>query len=200
MAATHLQQLMQQKTSVENELQALYEVLKSHNTDMDMDLVDAEGYPRADMDIVTVRKTRVRILCLRNDLKKLMSEIEEGLIQVHRNARESSDGNGLRIQTIDLSSSSDVENLPPFLRVNQVTPDSPAEKAGLLLNDLVILFGSITSKNFVDLKSIGTLVQHSKGKEVTVKVKRGGDLKVLKLVPNTWSGKGLLGCNVVPYK
>ena len=27
------------------------------------DLVDAEGYPRADIDVLTVRKTRVNILC-----------------------------------------------------------------------------------------------------------------------------------------
>ena len=27
------------------------------------ELVDHEGYPRADVDILTVRKTRVRIIC-----------------------------------------------------------------------------------------------------------------------------------------
>ena len=27
------------------------------------ELVDSEGYPRADIDVLTVRKTRVRIIC-----------------------------------------------------------------------------------------------------------------------------------------
>ena len=27
------------------------------------DLIDQEGYPRADVDVLTVRKTRVRIIC-----------------------------------------------------------------------------------------------------------------------------------------
>ena len=198
MASTGLKELIEQKTTVESELQALYDVLRSHNTDMDSELVDAEGYPRADVDIITVRKTRVRILYLRNDLKKLMSQIEAGLVEVHKEARENSDGATLRIQSMNLSSNA--KQLPPILRVNQVTADSPAEKAGLCVEDLITQFGSITSDNFVDLKSIGALVQHSKGKEVTVKILRGEEAKALKLVPNTWSGKGLLGCNVVPFK
>ena len=198
MSSTHLKDLIQQKDNVESEMQALYEVLKSHNTDMDSELVDSEGYPRADLDIVTIRKTRVRILYLRNDLKKLMSQIEEGLIQIHSEARQQSDGNELRVQTMELSL--DPQNLTPILRVNQVSDDSPAQKAGLLVDDLIAQFGSITSENFRDLQAIGSLVQHSKGKILTVKVLRGGEAKVLELTPNTWSGRGLLGCNVVPYE
>lgn len=30
---------------------------------MEDELVDAEGYPKANLDIITVRKTRVRIIC-----------------------------------------------------------------------------------------------------------------------------------------
>lgn len=30
---------------------------------MEDELVDAEGYPKPNLDIITVRKTRVRIIC-----------------------------------------------------------------------------------------------------------------------------------------
>lgn len=30
---------------------------------MEDELVDAEGYPKANLDIITIRKTRVRIIC-----------------------------------------------------------------------------------------------------------------------------------------
>ena len=30
---------------------------------MEDELVDAEGYPKANLDIITVRKTRVQIIC-----------------------------------------------------------------------------------------------------------------------------------------
>ena len=46
------------------------------------------------------------------------------------------------------------------------------------------------------------LVQHSKDTVVPVTVVRGSGRRVLdlKLTPRTWSGKGLLGCNIVPEK
>ena len=34
-----------------------------HGSNMTDDLIDPEGYPRADVDVLTVRKTRVRVIC-----------------------------------------------------------------------------------------------------------------------------------------
>lgn len=42
-------------------------------------LVDADGYPRNDVDVYQVRHARHQINTLQNDLKSLMKEIEKGL-------------------------------------------------------------------------------------------------------------------------
>jgi len=162
------------------------------------ELVDEEGFPRSDVDVLTVRKTRVRIIYLQNDLKNILKEIEEGLYNVHARARE----NRPPVKKADNSTIS--ADLEPFLHVDLITEGSPAEKAGLEVNDMITRFGSITLDNFSGLKVIGELVNNSKGTEINVTVQRKLDNKLvnksLKLTPNVWSGRGFLGCNIVPIK
>lgn len=62
----------------------------------------------------------------------------------------------------------------------------------------MLQFGSITQKNFQGLQNIGTVVQHSKGKPLQMRVDRNGTEVNISLTPQTWSGRGLLGCNIVP--
>ena len=196
MASDDMKRMMKQKTEVESELKELHDVLHSHNTNMVDELVDKEGFPRSDVDVLTIRKTRVRIIYLQNDLKKLMVDIEEELHRLHAVAREQKPSG-----TEDVSKkTSPTSNLVPFLRVDDVIGGSPADKAGLEVNDLIMRFGSVTLTNFAGLQTISSVVQHSKGEEVLVAVQRSHVHKTLKLVPNTWSGKGLLGCSVVPVK
>lgn len=42
-------------------------------------LVDADGFPRNDIDVYQVRHARHQIINLQNDLKSLLKEIEKGL-------------------------------------------------------------------------------------------------------------------------
>jgi len=186
--------LVEKKVEVEKEIDALYTVLESHGCNMTGDLVDQEGYPRADVDILTVRKTRVRVIYLQNDLKELLGKIEEGLYKIHADEKMKKSDQKSKIieqQTIDIS-------CEPFLRVDLVSEGSPAEKAGLEVNDLIIQFGSLTCKNYTGLQMIGSLVQNSKEKEINIGIKRNGKDSKIKLIPSTWSGRGLLGCNIVP--
>lgn len=43
-------------------------------------------------------------------------------------------------------------------------------------------------------------MENSRYKEISVKIKRGSNTFALTLTPKPWSGKGLLGCNVVPVE
>lgn len=68
---------------------------------METPLVDQEGFPVAELDIVSIRKARHSIICklgihicfqcfylgLTNDRKKLTDEIEAMIYEVHENAR-----------------------------------------------------------------------------------------------------------------
>lgn len=62
---------------------------------------------------------------LRNDHKVLMKKIEEGLHKVHALA----EGNKAQDPVSNVSDSQETETLEPFLRVNLVSPGSPAEIA-----------------------------------------------------------------------
>ncbi|KAF7398953.1 hypothetical protein HZH66_006850 [Vespula vulgaris] len=187
--------LMKDKDKIESDIRALKDVLDSNHVGMDDPLVDSEGYPRQDIDVYQVRHTRHRIICLTNDHKALMKKIEEGLHKVH-----SLSGN--QIQEA-IATTSDIEepfSTEPFLRVNLVSPSSPAEVAGIQVDDLIIEFGSINYGNFKTLKDIATLVEHSRYKSLDIKLKRGSSILALTLIPRPWDGKGLLGCNVIPLE
>jgi 26S proteasome non-ATPase regulatory subunit 9 len=72
----HALSLMSQKEGLEAELQVQYDILKSHNSIMSTPLVDAEGFPRADIDIWTVRRARVRVIEVRSDISAIVERIK----------------------------------------------------------------------------------------------------------------------------
>ena len=70
-----VKELMSQKEATETLIEEQASILKSNNATMRSPLVDADGFPRDDMDIYAVRGARVRIIELRNDLDDLMNKI-----------------------------------------------------------------------------------------------------------------------------
>ncbi|XP_011881654.1 PREDICTED: 26S proteasome non-ATPase regulatory subunit 9 [Vollenhovia emeryi] len=191
-------QLMKEKDRIESDLRALKEVLDSNHVGTDEPLVDSEGYPRQDIDVYQARHTRHKIICLTNDHKDLMRKIEEGLHRVH--ALVGSSIAGQLLPDVPDNQEAEVESLEPFLRVNLVSPGSPAETAGIQVEDLILEFGSVHYRNFKSLTDIGKLVENSRYKTVNVKIRRGSNVIVLLLTPRPWVGKGLLGCNVIPVE
>nr|XP_043067740.1 26S proteasome non-ATPase regulatory subunit 9 isoform X1 [Drosophila bipectinata] len=170
-------------------------------------LVDAEGFPRNDIDIYQVRQARQTIICLQNDHKELMNQISSLLNQYHSEIATTDPELVNRASALGLDDddrSKAGANLTSFapvrsiVLVNLVSPYSPAEEAGLREGDGILRFGSINSNNFKgDLAQIGELVRHMQNQNVELKVKRGEQQLDLILVPKTWSGRGLLGCNIV---
>lgn len=80
--------LIAKKEQMERSINDLGQILAANkNVGMNESLLDAEGFPRADIDVYAVREARHKIICLQNDLKATMSEIEKGLISVHADAR-----------------------------------------------------------------------------------------------------------------
>ena len=81
------------------------------------------------------------------------------------------------------------QQLPtPFARVDQVSAGSPAEVAGLKIEDLMVEFGTLNSVNFTSLKSVSTIVESSLDQNIRVRVIRDQKVKTLLLKPKTWSG------------
>jgi len=203
------EQMLVKKTEIERELADLGQILAMEsNIGMHGPLIDAEGYPRADIDIYKVRVTRQKINCLQNDYTALLNRIEKELESIHELSRD----NKQQMPRISVNNTTTTAH-KPFIRLDQVDAGSPAFESGLKKNDLVIQFGPCTRANTKsDLSDVASLVRESKDKIILVKICRkerkaegGGKegeeeeekIMIKKLVPKLWSGNGLLGCKLV---
>eukprot|EP00392_Amoebophrya_sp_AT5.2_P003823 g3828.t1 len=153
-ARSALQDLMREKDRLEANIEALTEFLSSGNMPgLKGGLIDADGFPRADIDLYQVRDARHKIACYQNDHKAVMRKIEEGLCNLHavskvsvpiaggKSRKEGGEG--------DAASASAAKRLklgvgPPFAVIDSVSPGSPAEAAGVQANDFLKKFGTIT--------------------------------------------------------
>uniref|UniRef100_A0A0K8TRU9 26S proteasome non-ATPase regulatory subunit 9 n=1 Tax=Tabanus bromius TaxID=304241 RepID=A0A0K8TRU9_TABBR len=191
--------LIEEKDRIEKKIADYGRILEiNKNVGMTESLVDEEEFPRNDIDVHQVRHARHQIICLQNDLKELMKQIQKGIEEIHAEAASSSH-QGLNEATSS-NYSAPVSEMPPlesFVCVNFVSPGSPAEDAGLMMGDEILEFGSINSKNFKDLTMIAELVKNRENQKIIVKIKRGREILENRLVPQKWSGRGLLGCNLV---
>uniref|UniRef100_A0A8C6TXD6 26S proteasome non-ATPase regulatory subunit 9 n=1 Tax=Neogobius melanostomus TaxID=47308 RepID=A0A8C6TXD6_9GOBI len=189
-----VQDLVRKKDEIEEQIKAYYDVLEDQGVGIEGPLVDAEGFPRADLNLYQIRTARNQIACLQNDHKAIMAEIEEALHKLHAQEKER------RGEAVAHDDPMEAElSLPsPFARVDAVTAGSPAHTAGLRVGDEVIEFGSVNSYNFQNLQNVASVVQHSEGKALRVVVVRSGQRSPMTLTPQRWSGRGLLGCNIVP--
>lgn len=80
--------LMGKKEQIERVINDCGQILAANkNVGMNESLLDVEGFPRADIDVYAVRLARHQIICLQNDLKAIVKEIEHGLVNVHAEAR-----------------------------------------------------------------------------------------------------------------
>jgi 26S proteasome regulatory subunit N4 len=117
--------LMAHKDALEAELRAQGEILASQaGATMSSPLVDAEGFPRADIDIYAVRGARVRVIQLRNDLAAVVDALALALQGVYDPA--------LRIPAAPAPAApplSDAQADVPFAKVNGVLSGSPAAEA-----------------------------------------------------------------------
>ncbi|XP_063313060.1 26S proteasome non-ATPase regulatory subunit 9 [Pelobates fuscus] len=192
-----VQALIAKKDEIEAQIKAYYDVLEDQKgIGMDAPLIDREGYPRADVDIYQVRTARHNIVCLQNDHKAIMKEIEEALHNLHSREKEKRNKDDAEAQA-----EACLQNLPEsFAQIDAVTPGSPANLSGLQVGDEVVAFGSVNASNFQTLQNIASVVQHSEGKPLSITVVRDNKSVNISLTPQRWSGKGLLGCNIIPLK
>lgn len=209
-------QLMEQKEKIEQKINEQGKILETNHIGMNEPLVDGEGYPRNDIDVYQVRRARAQIICLQNDLKSLMKQIEQGLHKVHGEVAaqkqehlgstkqcpmdvddEDGEVSGLNAA---IEARSRLNTARPIAKVNVVSAGSPAEEAGIALRDEILEFGTVNASNFRELSQIAAVVRSCENKVVPVKVRRDGTVVDIVLVPKVWSGRGLLGCNVVPME
>jgi len=191
---------MAQKENLEAELDAQASILKANSSTLNSPLIDADGFPRADIDVWAVRHARVRIIELRNDLEALRNSIMLALQEVYDPAAVAQAEASARETETDANTIADRPQ--PFAKVNGVAPGSPAAAAGLLREDLVISFGRLTKASFTSssLQPLAELVAAHENRQLPVVIQRQEELLTLNFTPRGgWGGRGLLGCHIVPY-
>ncbi|KAJ3155726.1 putative 26S proteasome regulatory subunit [Geranomyces michiganensis] len=190
-ATATAQALMARKASLESQITDLQEVLASHKTDLTSPLTDSDGFPRADIDVYTVRHVRVEILKLRNDHQEVMRKIESALQDVFRTGGGSGGATGSSLDNT-------LAGLLPFAKIGDVLPDSPAREGGLELGDEVVKFGSVSKASHPQntLASLPSVVHENR--PIRMVIRRAGKAQEITLIPHKWAGRGLLGCQFLP--
>ncbi|KAI8580341.1 hypothetical protein K450DRAFT_238060 [Umbelopsis ramanniana AG] len=186
--------LIAKKDSIEAEIRELQANLQTQGVGMDQPLVDRQGFPRNDIDVVAVRTARRSIIELTNDHKQLMKEIEQAILGLHQDNK--STPRTFNATTAAQPITSQEQPSEPFARVNAVAPDSPAKEAGLIKDDLIIRFGSVHAGNHRMLQALNDVV--SQGVRVEVVVKRNDETMTLSLLPKRVGSRYTLGCHLLP--
>jgi 26S proteasome non-ATPase regulatory subunit 9 len=124
--AKQVRALSAKKDSIQLQLSAQLSILKANNATLHTPpLVDAQGFPRDDIDVWAVRHARVRVIELRNDLDKAMQEIGTALEAVY----DPNAGSGAGLTTDGGSDDAGTLKKSPFAKVGGVSPGSPAAEA-----------------------------------------------------------------------
>lgn len=150
---------------------------------------------------------------LQSDYKELMKKIEEGL-KHHFKADNNDDNSYSNNNSNNISDNkSELETISPlpqniqniaineegekekkaFVRVNAVMRNSPAEMAGLKVNDEILEFGNVNARTADQLLGIRDLVLANENKFINILLRRDGSEKSVRLKPSKWPGNGLLG-------
>ena len=172
--------MYKERKEMEEEMSQIISYLNGTGLGLSGGLIDSEGFPIADTEkIIDVRTARNRLAMLTTDCKELTKKIEEGLLQVHADAR---------------SDAGDEESAP-FVLIDAVEENSPASEAGLKVGDA---FCSIKGKKNLSLNDVAMEIKISENKSIACEVERNGERIEITLTPHRWSGQGILGCHIVP--
>jgi 26S proteasome non-ATPase regulatory subunit 9 len=216
--------LMEKRTSIEAELEVIISRLCLPNAPgLSGNLVDKDGFPRADIDIPAVRADRQRLSVLRNDHKEATSKIEQNLHILHSGAirgdstlpqKRTAYGEESRPQRSSFVAQSsesaitngagvavymdeDTQPKVPFAVFDEISAGSPAELDGVMLGDLLVKFGRVQGGDNL-LSRLALEGQQNQGSAIQVVVLRRGVPVHLTLTPRQWPGRGLLGCHIRP--
>uniref|UniRef100_A0A1I7YBJ3 Nas2_N domain-containing protein n=1 Tax=Steinernema glaseri TaxID=37863 RepID=A0A1I7YBJ3_9BILA len=181
--------LMDKRDVIDAQLAENEAVLKANNVDMDTKLVDEEGFPKAEIDVYSVRIARHAIITLRNDRKEITEKIEKLVHQIHEERREgTASGPAKEIPIVHRTTNK------PFLRITSVRSQSPADQDGIKKGDEIIQFGPFHGDNFQKLEEVAKFVKDSLEKPIRVTILRAMRPVRVELKPRLWSGQGLIGC------
>ena len=215
-----LLQLDKEKKKLEEKISDLTDYLNQPGMPgIDGSLIDKDGFPKAGLDLVSIRAARHDLICTQNDLNNLMEKIEKKMMayfeelnnnKIEEEVKEdnkNSNSNPKEEATSGAASEDQNNNKiqesikEPFAKIVSVENGSPADEAGLKAEDAIINFNGILYKGVSHnpLMTVQEIVKSKIGEEIPISVVRKNSDNILimvnlKIVPHTWRGRGVLGC------
>ncbi|BAF25111.1 uncharacterized protein [Oryza sativa Japonica Group] len=209
MVATNLKAetvgLMDRRAAVEAEMDAIIAALSVPvGPGITGGLVDAEGFPRSDIDIPAVLAQRRKLAELRNDHKDITNKIEKNLEVLHstklsRNEASipASSGTPASLHS-GLSQNDPMEEDAvtrlPFAIIDELTDGSPAAVDGLQLWDEIVKFGNVEAGDRLQERLVSEALSNEDCQVSLVIIRQGSSMN-LTVTPRKWHGRGLLGCH-----
>lgn len=166
-------------------------------------LVDAEGFPRSDIDIPNVLAQRRRLSELRNDHKDVTNKIDKNLEILHSAKLSRNEQSTTRSDTTGPSHIGSSQSEPmeedhvtklPFAMIDEITDGSPASVDGLQLGDEIVKFGNVEAGDQLQERLISEALSNEDSQVSLVIIRRGSAMN-LTITPRKWHGRGLLGCH-----
>ncbi|CAI5742640.1 unnamed protein product [Peronospora destructor] len=174
------------KQAIEEEIEAYAAELSSgNNPGLTGSLVDAKGFPRADIDVYRIRQLRHSMAVKQTDHQLIMRKIEELLPQVFQSRRGKS----------ELTTSTTPPVTEAAAAVQSLKTEEVIAQERKLLPFAVV---ETDASNHRELAAVKDIVQRNIGSGIRVLVRRETQLVVVELIPQTWSGPGVLGCLLQP--
>ena len=177
----------------------LEEIVSELGAESSSNLLDDEGFPRSDVDIVAIKTLRKRALLLKNDISAKSEELGAALEALHAVARVVTDGADGSVCELGAPPPP-----VPFCVVGPVEAESPASLGGLKEGDRIFAWGKLRpvekGKPIPSLKDLGEVAREcaTEGGALSLRVLRESAKLFLCLKPGVWNGKGILGCTILP--
>ncbi|CRG94281.1 hypothetical protein PGAL8A_00398500 [Plasmodium gallinaceum] len=212
-------ELVKKRSEIENEINENLEFLEkpeNKNIGMKGKLIDAEGFPRNDIDIYSIRVARNKIICLKNDYLDINKKIEEYLHKVHsthpvirveRNKNKNDEENLNWNKIYEDVNEVEIEHVKKniFAIIDEMIDNSPSHKAGLKINDYIYQFGDVKknenddNENLDILKKISDYMKTNPSK-IEIKVLREEKVYTYYIFPNKTHNGLYIGCHLTPIK
>lgn len=155
--AAEAEDVYRQRQQLEQRMEALASFLTSEGMPgLHGPLVDEEGFPRADIDVHSVREARHKLACLKTDYRELQRRLEDILLRLHADRVRT---NADELQGVVPGDQSPTGPVPPkkkeqpprlledegpaFAVVDVVHPGSPSSTAGIVAGDRLLRLGSL---------------------------------------------------------
>uniref|UniRef100_A0A182X814 26S proteasome non-ATPase regulatory subunit 9 n=1 Tax=Anopheles quadriannulatus TaxID=34691 RepID=A0A182X814_ANOQN len=193
--------LMERKKELEAQIEQQGLILSANRIGMHEPLVDGEGYPLSNVDVLSVRKARHTIICLQNDRKKIMQQIEKGIAQVFE-AEQSAPANGQQQQQhhhqnlpnepMEVDGDRTASSAPePFAVVESVVPGQLADRMGIAVGDQIVQVGTVTARNFKTMNQVQSVIANMQGRKLHLVVRKATSGQVATIELDLTSGSRL---------